>query len=62
MIETLLFSWQDTSLIRPKDSRLYAILNDSDGVKDSSQAALGKYDIVAMPWSKKEDYKAQLVS
>ena len=62
VIQTLLFSWQDTSLIRPKDSRLYAILNDSDGLKDTSQAALGNYDIVAMPWSKKEEYKSQLVS
>jgi hypothetical protein len=62
LIQSLIFSWQDTALIRPDDSRLFAVLNDSEGLKDANIDALINYDIIAMPWSIRGDYKIQLAS
>lgn len=62
IIQNLLFSWHDTAIVRPQESCLYAILNDSDGLKDNSLNALDNYGIIALPWSKKDQFKEKLAS
>ncbi|MDY0325382.1 MAG: DUF1828 domain-containing protein [Candidatus Cloacimonadaceae bacterium] len=62
VIQSLLFSWQDTALIRPQNAHLYAFLNDSAGLKESHIEAIGNYGISGVQWSKREKYAKALAS
>jgi hypothetical protein len=60
---SLLFSWTDTREVRAPDSRVYAILNDTD--KPTSQdllSALEEYDVKAVLWSQRQQYLAELAA
>ncbi len=50
--ETIVFKWFDTKETRAPDSRMYAILNDTDGAIPSGVLeAMRNYDITSIPWS-----------
>jgi hypothetical protein len=61
--ESLLYAWIDTRDVRPEDSQAYAILNDGEtAVSAVVLEAFEKYSIHAIPWSRREDAKAQLAA
>lgn len=60
--EIIIHKWNDTREARPRDSKAYAVLNDSEqpvppGVTD----ALMNYEIRPVPWSRRSDAVAELV-
>lgn len=59
-IQNLIFSWQDTQLIRPDNSILYAILNDTNSLSSSVLDALTNYEVDPILWSGKEKYLSML--
>lgn len=59
--QAMAFSWLDTREVRPKDSVLYAVLNDKEKkIPNSVEDALHSYDIQTVPWSRREDYAERL--
>jgi hypothetical protein len=59
--QSLAFSWIDTKEIRPPDSRVYAVLNDSDfNISSSIMDALQNWSIYPVLWSRREDVKNEL--
>ncbi len=63
MAEAVAFMWIDTKEVRPADSRVYALLNDSEqpvsaGVMD----ALRSYDVLPIPWTKRDDVRMELAA
>jgi len=51
----ILFSWLDTKDTRPKDSKLYAILNDTpQEISHSIISAISNYDVNSVRWSQRE--------
>jgi hypothetical protein len=61
--QAVAFSWIDTKEVRPVDSKAYALLNDSElpisaGVID----ALRSYDVQPVPWTKRDDIRAELAA
>jgi len=61
-IQNLIFSWQDTQLIRPDNSILYAILNDANTLSNSVIEALANYEVEPIPWSSKEQFVSKLIA
>lgn len=62
-IQTILFAWSDIREARKKDSSLYVFINDSEHtLKPEVTGALGEYGVIAAPWTKREDYKEELVA
>ena len=61
-IQNLIFSWQDTQLIRPDGSILYAILNDVNSLSSPVIEALANYEVESILWSSKEQYISNLTS
>ena len=61
-IQNLIFSWQDTQLIRPDNSILYAILNDGNTLNSSVLDALANYEIDPILWSRKGQYLSKLTA
>lgn len=56
-------AWNDVRASRAPDSQMYTILNDSEGkVPGEVVDALKQYDVVAVPWSHRMDYKLQLAA
>ena len=66
--EALVFKWLDTRETRAADTRLYALLNDSDArvsyarVSDVVPAALESYGLKPVPWSRREEIKEALAA
>ncbi len=61
--QALAFSWIDTKDVRASDSKAYAILNDDDrSLSAGVIEALKNYDVVAVPWSKKQDVREALAA
>lgn len=58
-IQSLIFSWQDTQRIRPENSVLFAVLNDTSPLSDPVIDALLNYDVEPILWSKKEQKLAK---
>ena len=61
--QVVAFAWIDTKEVRSANSKVYALLNDSEqpiaaGVLD----ALRNYDVEAVPWSKREDVREELAA
>ena len=53
--QAVAFSWVDTKEVRSRESRAYALLNDSEQVVSSAVAdALRSYDVQPIPWSQRE--------
>lgn len=60
---SLMFAWTDTKDVRGPDSVAYAVINDTDTAPSGDiLAAFQKYDIVAMPWSKRDEYVSRLAA
>jgi hypothetical protein len=61
--EVLAFAWIDTKDARPVDSQAFAILNDSEkSVSPTILSALESYDVHAIPWAQRDQFKAQLAA
>lgn len=61
--EVIIHRWNDTREVRPRDSKAYAVLNDTEqpippGVSD----ALTAWEIRPVPWSHRADVVPELVS
>ena len=57
------FSWIDTKEVRSPDSRVYAVLNDSEQpVSENILGSMRKYDVHPILWSDREDIRKDLVS
>ena len=55
--------WIDTKEVRAPDSRIYAILNDSErAVSPTVMDALQSYDIRPIPWSKRQAVVEELIA
>ncbi|MGF7431051.1 DUF1829 domain-containing protein [Thermoanaerobacterium thermosaccharolyticum] len=58
-----IFSWNDVAITRNKDTKLLVILNDLEvKVNNDIINAYKHYDILTIPWSKKDDYKDELTA
>jgi len=54
-VTSLIFSWTDTRDTRPRNSRAYAFLNDTERSPSSDVvSALEQYEIVPLTWSERE--------
>ena len=61
--ETMTFAWVDTREVRSRESRAYAILNDSDRpILQSVLDAMRNYDVRPVPWSNREEAREELVA
>ena len=61
--QAVAFSWIDTKEVRPPDSKAYAILNDSEqSISSAVVDALRSYDVNPIPWSVREDVRAELAA
>jgi hypothetical protein len=61
--EAVAFKWIDTREVRPPDSRAYVLLNDAEqAVTPSVLDALRSYDVRPIPWSRREDVRAELAA
>ena len=61
--ESLIYKWTDTRDVRPKDSRAYAFLNDTDQpVSSGVLEALQSYDIHPVPWTRRSEVKSELAA
>lgn len=57
------FSWIDTKEVRSSESRAYALLNDSDiAISSAVNDALMSYDVLPIPWSKREEVWQELAA
>lgn len=60
-VTILIFAWTDIKEVRPIRSTAYSILNDSEQtINPDIISALQQYDITPVPWSKREEYVAEL--
>jgi len=58
---SMIFSWTDTRETRSRDSKAYAILNDSErGPSFDVLSAFSQYEIVAVPWSERQNFLGEL--
>ncbi len=59
--EKFIFSWLDTKVIRPANSRAYAILNDQEeAVPSTILDALRNYDVQPVQWSLRDGVRLEL--
>lgn len=59
----LLFAWTDTKDNRAKDSRVYAILNDTERpLHPDLLSAFGQYDVSTILWSERQKYVETLAA
>ncbi|MCF7809652.1 DUF1829 domain-containing protein [bacterium] len=61
--KALAFAWIDTKEVRPSDSRVYALLNDSETkIQLTIIEALKSYDLKPVQWSKRRDVRDELAA
>lgn len=61
--QSLAFAWIDTKDVRPGDSRVYAILNDTEGrVPAAAVDALRNYDVHPVLWAEREEVVQDLAA
>lgn len=60
MTESILFGWNDTKVVRQKDSVLYTFINDNNKVQEKYIDAFKRYDVVPIIWSKRNEYLEKL--
>jgi len=61
--QSVAFAWIDTKEVRSQESRVYAILNDSEQALSTTVLdALQSYDVQPVPWSKREDILEELAA
>ena len=60
-VQRLVFAWEDTRLVRAGAPRVYALMNDGErAVSRRERDALSEYDVRPVPWSEREDVRAEL--
>ena len=60
---SVILSWVDTKETRPSGSVAFAILNDRERpISDGVVTALRSYDIMPLPWSKRDEFKERLAA
>lgn len=58
-----IFSWNDVNESRKKESKLLVFLNDKDkSVGNEVMTAFNSYNIISIPWGKRDDYLELLTS
>lgn len=50
----LIFSWEDTKVNRPSDSKLIAFVNNQEKFDGNAMKSLSQYDIANVKWTEKE--------
>jgi hypothetical protein len=61
--ESVAFAWLDTKEVRSPDSRIYALLNDTDRKLSATPLeALRRYGVVPVPWSERESVREELAA
>ena len=61
--ESLIFAWDDTRETRKKESMMYVFLNDDEKkIRSDIIGALKEYSINPILWSKRQDFKKDLVA
>lgn len=61
IIQSLIFSWNDTAEVRSQPSQCYAFINQGERkVNESHIEALARYEILAVPWNIREQYIQEL--
>jgi len=61
--EALVFKWMDTKETRSENSKLYAVLNDTNNdISQSVLDAMRNYDIEPVPWSGREQAREALAA
>ena len=61
--QNMAFAWVDTKESRPPGSVAYAVLNDREhSVSEAVRDALLSYEINPLPWSRREEYRANLAA
>ena len=62
-VESVFFKWLDTKDVRSPDSRLFAILNDTENSAIKPvEDALTKYEITPVRWSQREEVRELLAA
>ena len=60
---TLIFAWTDTREVRPGDSTIYAVLNDTEkAISSDITGAFAQYDVNVLSWSQRENYAQELAA
>ncbi len=61
--QAVAFAWIDTKEVRPKDSKAYALLNDSEQpISAAVSDALRNYDVTPLAWSNRESIRQELAA
>lgn len=61
--QSMAFSWLDTKQARPLESRVYALLNDSERpVPSDALNAMRNYHVQPVPWSERDHWREELVA
>jgi hypothetical protein len=61
--QAVVLSWIDTKEVRSRDSRAYALLNDSEQTASPAvMDALRSYDVKPVSWSQREDVREELAA
>lgn len=61
--EAMVMAWVDTKETRRHGSEAYALLNDTEGrVLNAVMDALVSYDVVPIPWSRRQEFKDRLAA
>jgi hypothetical protein len=62
-VKSVAFSWIDTKEVRPPDSKAFALINDHEqSVPANIVEALKNYHVAPILWSKREDFRDELVA
>ena len=62
-VQSLMFKWLDTKEIRPQNARLIAFLNDTTtSIPQNVTDAFANYDVRAVPWTRRESVRDELVA
>lgn len=56
------FSWIDTRETRPTASECFVLLNDAEGIPAGVLTSLEQYDMVPVPWGKREQFSERLAA
>jgi len=60
-ITLMIFAWVDIKIVRPPKSKVFSVLNDSEKELNLDViSAMNQYGINPLPWSKREEYVAEL--
>lgn len=61
IIQSLIFSWNDTAEVRSQPSQCYAFINQGERkINESHIEALARYEIHAVPWNNHQQYIQEL--